>query len=436
MDAQRTIAKETGFSGIGVHTGNTTTITFKPAIPNSGIKFARIDLPESPTVKASVENVVGVTRGTTIAENGVKVHTVEHVLASVCASGIDNLLIEINSNEPPVGDGSALLFTELIDKAGIVEQEYPRKYFMPKEPISIVEGDIVLILLPSDTFKMSYTIAYDHPAVKAQYLSLPITKETFSKEIASSRTFCLYSEVEALMDQGLIKGGSLDNAVVIGKDAIFSKESLRFPDEFVRHKMLDLIGDLFLIGARIKSHVVAVKSGHPMNVKFARLIKSAMKKKEKSAVPVGLTGYDEIVLGIEKIKQILPHRYPFLLVDRVIDIVEDKRAVGIKNVTVNEEFFNGHFPERPVMPGVLQIEALAQVAGILMLKKADNQGKLAFFMGIDKAKFRKPVVPGDQLRLEIDVVKLRSTTGVVSGKAYVGDEIVSEAELKFAIVDS
>ncbi|MCK9554671.1 bifunctional UDP-3-O-[3-hydroxymyristoyl] N-acetylglucosamine deacetylase/3-hydroxyacyl-ACP dehydratase [bacterium] len=436
MDAQKTIAKETSFSGIGVHTGNLTAITFKPAPANSGIKFSRTDLAESSTIRASVENVVGVTRGTTIAENGVEVHTVEHVLASVFACGIDNLLIELDSNEPPVGDGSAMPFVNMINKAGVVDQEYPRKYFAPKETISVVEGDIILILLPSDDFKVSYTISYEHPAIRSQYLSISVNRGTFEKEIAPSRTFCLYSEVAALMDKELIKGGSLDNAVVIGDDAIYSKEALRFKDEFVRHKILDLVGDLFLTGIRIKGHVIAVKSGHPCNVKFARLINAAVKKKERSAVPISVSGYEETILDISQIKRILPHRYPFLLVDRVIEIENDKRAVGIKNVTVNEEFFNGHFPERPVMPGVLQIEALAQLAGILMLKKTDNAGKLAFFMGIDKAKFRKPVVPGDQLRLEIEVIKMRSTTGIVSGKAYIGDELASEAELKFALVES
>ncbi len=439
MLLQKSIQKSVSFSGIGVHTGNRCTVTFRPAPENYGIRFRRIDLPGVPEVPAHVDKVTGTMRGTTISEGDVKVHTVEHVLAALHCFGIDNLIIEMDANEPPVGDGSSLPFIDMLKEGVVVTQKAPQRELIIKEPIWVDEPGVTLIALPSPHFRVSYTIEFPENKIglDAQFLSLNINEETFTNEIAPARTFCFFSEVEALMDQGLIKGGSLENAIVIGDEGIISKESLRFPNEFVRHKMLDIIGDLFLLGHRLRAHVVAVCSGHKHNIKLARTLSDYAKKLEAQALPLGIGAeYENKVLNINEIKKILPHRYPFLLVDRILDIEEDKKIVGLKNVTANEEFFNGHFPQQPVMPGVLIIEALAQVAGVMMLRKVEHQGSLAYFTSIDNARFRRMVVPGDQLRLEVVPVKVRSRIAKVRGIAYVGDEIAAEADLMFAIGDS
>lgn len=436
MTLQQTIKKPVSFSGIGVHTGNRCTVTFRPAPENFGIRFRRIDLPGVPEVPAQIEKVTGTMRGTTISEGDVKVHTVEHVLATLNCYGIDNLIIEMDANEPPVGDGSSLPFVDMLEEAGVERQNMPRRELIVREPVYVDEPDVTLVALPSTRFRISYTILFPQNKVglDSQFYDFNVSKESFVNEIAPARTFCFFREVETLMDQGLIKGGSLENAVVIGDEGILSKESLRFPNEFVRHKLLDLIGDLFLLGTGLRAHIIAIRSGHKHNVKLARALSDYSKKIESQTLPLGF-GIEEgsKVLNINEIKKILPHRYPFLLVDRVLNIEEDKKIVGLKNVTANEEFFNGHFPQQPVMPGVLIIEALAQVAGVMMLRKVEHQGSLAYFTAIDNARFRRMVVPGDQLRLEVEPLKLRSKVGKVKGTAYVGDEIAAEADLMFAI---
>ncbi len=435
MQLQKTIQKPASFSGIGVHTGNRCTVTFRPAPENFGIRFRRIDLPGVPEIAADVHKVSGTMRGTTISEGDVKVHTVEHVLAALNCYGIDNLIIEMDANEPPVGDGSSLPFVKMIQDSGVLTQNAQQKELIVREPIWVDEPDVTLVALPSSRFRVSYTIQFPENKVglDSQYLSLDISQESFTQEIAPARTFCFFREVESLMDQGLIKGGSLENAIVIGDEGIISKESLRFPNEFVRHKMLDIIGDLFLLGCRLRAHVIAICSGHKHNIKLARALAAYAKKLEAQTLPLGFGPEEGKVLNINEIKQILPHRYPFLLVDRILDIEEDKKIVGLKNVTANEEFFNGHFPQQPVMPGVLIVEALAQVAGVMMLRKVEHQGSLAYFTAIDNARFRRMVVPGDQLRLEVIPVKIRSRVGKVHGTAYVGNEVVAEADLMFAI---
>jgi UDP-3-O-[3-hydroxymyristoyl] N-acetylglucosamine deacetylase / 3-hydroxyacyl-[acyl-carrier-protein] dehydratase len=433
MEKQKTIGRSVEYIGIALHTGNRAKIIFKPAPAHHGVVFVRTDLPEPVSIKADVAHVVSTQRGTNLGVGDVRVHTVEHVLAALMGFGIDNLIIEMDANEPPVGDGSALPFVKMLKDAGVVELDPIRDFHSFRDAAWISEGDGTLVNLPSLELRLSCTIDFNHPVLKSQYLSVAITPETFEKEIAPARTFCFYHEVEALQDRGLIKGGSLDNAVVIGDDAIFSKEDLRFPDEFVRHKMLDIMGDMFLLGRPFKSHIVAMKSGHELNIKLARKMSPSMPKKSEASVPPssGLESY----LDINRIKQILPHRYPFLLVDRILETDCEKRIVGLKNLTVNEDFFNGHFPSMPVMPGVLQLEAMAQTAGVLMMRRSENTGKMAFFMAMDDVKFRKTVVPGDQLILEIEVLKWKKKIGKVRGTAYVQGEVVSEANLMFAFME-
>ena len=439
MEKQRTIKQPAVYSGVGLHTGNETTITFQPAPPNSGLRFVRTDLDQAPEIPCDIDHVIDITRGTTLGNDSIKVHTVEHILAAIAGLSIDNLRIEVNANEPPVADGSSLPFVQKLQEAGVIEQDAPKRYFELKEPLWLsFEDDVYLVILPANELKITYTVSYEHPLLKSQFASFEVNNGVFASEIAPARTFCFLHEVELLRQQGLIKGGTLNNAVVIGDDTILN-DTLRFDNEFVRHKILDLIGDLYLLGQPIKAHLIVVKSGHASNVKLVQKLRQLAKRREVSAGisrPASLPQPVSAPLDIRRIQQILPHRYPFLLVDRILELVEDKRAVGIKNVTANEHFFVGHFPGHPVMPGVLLIEAMAQVAGVLMLSKSGNEGKLAYILGIDNAKFRKTVVPGDQLRVEVEVKRLKERTGKVQTYAYVEDKVVAEAELTFSLVDA
>ncbi len=431
---QTTLAKPVSVSGIGLHTGNKSTLRFVPAPINTGIHFKRVDIDGQPEVAAIAANVKDISRGTTIGDGDVRIHTVEHILAAVIGMGIDNLIIEIDANEPPVGDGSALPFFKALKKAEINIQGEPREYFELTETLTWRHNDMHIVIIPDTEFRVSFTVSYNHPLLGAQYESFAITREIFEREIASARTFCFENELDTLKAQGLIKGGSLDNAVVIGQDKILN-DKLRYEDEFVRHKMLDLIGDFALLGKRLKAHVIAIKSGHALNAKVVHKLYQMHQRPKKTGMKLKKNLVVGNQLDINAIQDILPHRYPFLLVDRIIDI-QDKRAVGLKNVSMNEEFFQGHFPGHPIMPGVLIVEALAQVVGVLMLGKEENLGKIAYFMSIDKVKLRKPVLPGDQLILEVDMLKMRSKIGLATGKAYVDNQLVTEAEFKFAIVDS
>jgi UDP-3-O-[3-hydroxymyristoyl] N-acetylglucosamine deacetylase/3-hydroxyacyl-[acyl-carrier-protein] dehydratase len=430
---QHTLAGPATLEGTSLHTGEKVTLTLKPAPEGHGFKFRRIDLPDQPFISADVEKVQTVERATTLAEGSVKVHTVEHVISALTGMGVDNALIEMDANEPPIGDGSSLPFVELIKKAGIVPQNAARKVWEIREPIHLETGDGTLItIVPSKTFRVSVTnIGPDGRFT--QYFSSEVNPATYEKEICSARTFVYYEDVKPLLEKGLIKGGSLESAVVIRGNEVMSKESLRFNNEFARHKALDLIGDLMLSGKRILGHVIAVKPGHGPNTQMAAKLKSEYSRM-RAMVPVVNIPDAESVLDINEVMNILPHRYPFLMVDRVVDFEENK-CVGMKNVTINEPFFPGHFPGHPIMPGVLQLEAMAQVSSILMLRKPENAGKLGYFMSADNVKWRRPVLPGDTLIIETDIIKIRGSIGQTKCRCLVNGDVVSEAELKFALLD-
>jgi UDP-3-O-[3-hydroxymyristoyl] N-acetylglucosamine deacetylase/3-hydroxyacyl-[acyl-carrier-protein] dehydratase len=419
----KTIEAQVSYEGTSLHSGVRTTITFKPASAGEGIKFVRTDLPERPSIKASLEYVSNSNREISLKNEHAEVRVVEHLLAALSGLEIDNITIEIDSDEVPAGDGSSLPFVKILKEAKIKNLGEERDFIKIKTPISVGEDQRTISILPDSQLKITYTIEFPHPVVKTQTATFVIDEQTFIEEIAPARTFGFLSEVKNLRQKGLIKGGSLDNAIVIGDDKILN-EDLRFEDELVRHKILDLIGDFTLIGKPLKGHIIAVKAGHELNLKLARMIAELDASKPNPM--------NEPIIDINQIKEILPHRYPFLLVDRIVEFEKGKRIVGIKNVTINEEFFQGHFPQYPIMPGVLIIEAMAQTAGVFILSERNLKGEIVYFVGMDNVKFRKPVLPGDQLRFEITPIKLRQTFGKVQGKAYVDEKLVAEAELTFS----
>jgi len=467
-DNQKTIKKAISFSGRGLHTGNDTEITFKPAPENYGVRFVRVDLENQPEIEAIVENVeqntsIDSLRGTTIASNGAFVHTIEHVLAAIFGLQIDNIRVEINANEPPIGDGSAMPFVHKLIEAGIEEQNEPKDYVVIEEPLSYRDEQrgIEFAALPTDDYRVTVMIDYKNPALGSQHSGLFSMENEFITEFAPARTFCFLHEVETLIDEGLIKGGDLDSAVVIvdrklsdqevkeikkkleitsdiklgESGGILNDKPLRFKNEPCRHKLVDLIGDLALVGAPIKAQILAARPGHQSNIEFARMIRAIYKKQKitKKYRDVTTKG---VVFDNVAIQKILPHRYPFLLIDNVTEFEPGKRIVGIKNVTFNEQFFIGHFPGRPIMPGVLIVEAMAQTGGILLLKDDEEvENKLVLFMSIDNVKFRKAVVPGDQLVMELTMLKARRNMFKMGGKAYVKGELVAEAEMMAGIVD-
>jgi UDP-3-O-[3-hydroxymyristoyl] N-acetylglucosamine deacetylase/3-hydroxyacyl-[acyl-carrier-protein] dehydratase len=464
---QKTIKKSVTYSGRGLHTGNETVITFKPAPENYGMRFVRVDLEGHPEIPALVDYVqqntsIDSLRGTTIMKDGAEVHTVEHVLAAIVGLNIDNIRIEINANEPPIGDGSAMPFVNKLIEAGIEEQNAERDFVVIEEPLSYRDEKrgIEFAALPTEDYRVTVMIDYKNPALGSQHSGLFSLEKEFITEFAPARTFCFLHEVEGLLDQGLIKGGDLDAAVVIvdrelnndevaelkkkldidadislGKSGILNDKPLRFHNEPCRHKLLDVIGDLALVGAPIKAQILAARPGHQSNIEFARMIR-AIYKKQKLTKKYSDTSKKGVIFDSNAVQKILPHRYPFLLVDSVLELDPGQRILAIKNVTVNEPFFVGHFPGRPIMPGVLIVEAMAQAGGILLLKDDEEvENKLVLFMGIDNVKFRKSVVPGDQLVLELIMTKSRRTMFKMEGKAYVRGEIVCEGELMAAVVD-
>jgi UDP-3-O-[3-hydroxymyristoyl] N-acetylglucosamine deacetylase/3-hydroxyacyl-[acyl-carrier-protein] dehydratase len=377
-----------------------------------------------------------VERATTLGEGSVKIHTVEHLLSALRGCGIDNALIEINANEPPIGDGSGKLFVEMLEKAGRQELDAPVAEYELPEPVRVTGRDGgYLIAWPSDRFEVSCTNA-NHLGKHTQFRSWNHETGNYVKDIALARTFVFYEEVQPLMEKGLIKGGSLENAVVIRGDAILSREPLRYEDEFVRHKILDIIGDLSLFPARLKAHIYAVKPSHALNVELARELYKQYKTRQAQRMPFEHVPMGDGGMDTQDIMKILPHRFPFLLIDRILGFEGNTKAVGQKAVTINEPFFPGHFPGHPVMPGVLQVEAMAQVASILLCRATGVSGKIGYFMSADKVKWRKPVLPGDTLIIEVEVTKSRGKIARANGVCRVKNEIVSEAELMFGLIDA
>lgn len=440
MLQQQTLSRPVSFSGVGLHSGNRVTMTFLPAPSNAGIRFRRVDLEGKPEIEARVDNVSETNRSTTLAKGNTRIHTVEHILATFAGYGIDNAVVELDSNEPPIGDGSAREYCRMIQDAGIVAQEERRDNYTVAAPVELTMGETVMTLFPHNGFKVTCTSS-DKQGRFTQFYSVEVTPGTWEKELSEARTFCFFEEIEYLIKNGLIKGGSLENAVVIRDDAVLTTEPLRYPEEFVRHKILDIIGDLSLLGRPLNAHVVAVKPSHTANCELVRRIAGQMQRPLAFAPPPPRTTSqaepgaplpEDGAMDCEAVMALLPHRYPMLLVDRVLKI-DGNRITAIKNVTLNEPYFMGHFPGHPIMPGVLQLEAMAQAAGILMLRKAESTGHLAYFMSAEHVKWRRPVRPGDTLVIEIELMKMRGKIGRAKGVCKVQSEVVSEAEVTFML---
>ncbi|MBX9891615.1 MAG: bifunctional UDP-3-O-[3-hydroxymyristoyl] N-acetylglucosamine deacetylase/3-hydroxyacyl-ACP dehydratase [Chitinophagaceae bacterium] len=458
-DMQHTLASSVSISGTGLHTGILVDMTLKPANPGFGIHFQRIDLPNQPIIKADCDLVTDTSRGTTLQVGDAKVSTVEHVLAALVGMGVDNCLIELNGPEIPIMDGSSMPFIELIEKAGVLEQEAAKAWYSIDENIfHYDEGKRVeMVAMPAMDYQITTLIDFNSPVLGTQHAGLK-TMRDFRNEIAPCRTFCFLHELEMLLDNDLIKGGDINNAIVVVDKPvtddemsrlakIFKREKvevksegylnnleLRFPNEPARHKLLDVVGDLALIGYPIKARIIANRPGHSTNVEFAKKIKQYIKKnKHVKDVPV----YDPTmppVYNLEKIEKTLPHRFPFLLVDKITELT-DKHIVGIKNVTFNEWFFQGHFPGNPVMPGVLQVEALAQTGGILAINAMPEGQYDTYFLKIDNCKFKQKVVPGDTMILKLEMTApIRRGICEMHGSVYVGGKVATEADLVAQLV--
>ncbi len=430
---QRTIKSSFEIAGVGLHTGAQSRVRILPGDADSGVVFVRKDLPDAPEVPAAYRFVSDNPRRTALKNEEAEVHTVEHLCAALMGLGIDNLVVEIEGAEMPGLDGSALPWAEALQKAGIVEQRSPRKQLEVRDPVAVTIGDSFITAVPSeeDGLSLSYTLDYPQNGVASQFFSFNVEPDSFAKSVAPARTFCFESEIDELRKRGLGQGASSENTIVVKSTPDGNGQPLRFGDELVRHKVLDLLGDLFLLGADLKGRVVATKSGHAANRKLVGRLLDQLEADEAARTIEPASGME-----IKEILNLLPHRYPFLLIDRVIELEGYRRAVGIKNVTINEPFFQGHFPTQPIMPGVLILEAMAQLAGLLLLRRLENTGKLAVLWSIDQVKLRRAVVPGDQLRIEIEATKVRSKMGQGAAVAKVGSHKVAEALLTFTLVDA
>ncbi len=433
---QKTLGGSVTLEGTGLHTGHPAVMTISPAPVNSGIVFEIPGPHGEVRIPALVENTVKraeMNRATTLEKDGVRVTTVEHILAALHGMGVTNCLIRLEGGEPPLsGCASALVYVDLINQAGIVDQGLPALTYRVTRPRRWREGRVEISVEPAESFLISFHIDYEDAAIGVQDATFEILPAVFREEIAPARTFALMKDVAALQDMGLVKGGSLGNALVFEDGKLVGGQELRFPDECVRHKILDLLGDLALLGMPIQGHVKARFAGHDANVEFTRLLAKSERALPRIYPPRNPTGWD-----IGSIMATMPHRYPFLLVDRITELEPGQRVVGLKNVTINEPFFQGHFPGHPIMPAVLIIEAMAQTGGVLLLSSVDDaRGKLVYFSGIDGARFRRPVTPGDQLRFELKMVKMRGPMCKMHGTAWVGSDKVAEADLMSAIVDS
>jgi UDP-3-O-[3-hydroxymyristoyl] N-acetylglucosamine deacetylase/3-hydroxyacyl-[acyl-carrier-protein] dehydratase len=419
---RRTIAGEAMVDGIGLHLGRPCRLVFKPAAAGTGVVFHRTDVPGAAPIRAHVEVAVEAERRTQLGTGEGALHTVEHVLAAVGALEIDDLIIEMDGPEPPIMDGSAEPFLAALDRAGLTTNPGRPEWLVLRQSIRVVDGDSVYEAHPCFGFDLAVTIDFPHPLIGEQQGRYLMSPETFRRDLAAARTFGFVHEVEALRAKGLIQGASTANAIVLDANGVVDTV-LRWADEFVRHKALDCVGDLLLAGARVRARIVAHKPSHRGTVALVRaLVQHAIK--------------ESAVYTVEDILQVLPHRYPFLLVDRILEIEEGKRIVGLKNVTINEPFFQGHFPGHPIMPGVLIIEAMAQVGGMLLMRTIeDPASKVVYFLSLDNVKFRRPVKPGDQLRLELEVVQMRGTMCKMKGAAYVDGQVVTEAEMAAMVRD-
>ncbi|MBN2406232.1 MAG: UDP-3-O-[3-hydroxymyristoyl] N-acetylglucosamine deacetylase, partial [Elusimicrobia bacterium] len=425
-DNQCTIDSEATISGIGIHTGKMANVRFRPAGVDEGIRFVRVDLPGSPGVPASIDYVTGVKRGTTIEKGSAKVQTIEHLLATVYGLGIDNMIVEIDTEELPVGDGSSKDYTKVLQNAGIKEQDKPKKYFKPTRVINYKKDDTELVVVPSDSLSVSSTIHYHSNVLNSQFISLEINRDTYVKEIASARTYCFEDEIAHIKDWGLGKGGTYENTIVIGEKGI-TNTKLRFKDEFVRHKILDLLGDIFLLGVRLKGNIMAVRSGHASNIELTRRLRENFLEAEGEG--------SDVELDAEKILKILPHRYPFLMVDRITMGHSRKVATGYKNITINEPFFKGHFPDNPIFPSSLIVEFMAQSSAVMLLSRPELMNKLAYFIIIENAEFFNEVRPMDTLVSKVELVRAREKGARVRGVSYIKDRKVAEAEFMFSVVD-